>query len=38
MDFVMGLLDGIGAGFGAAGALLLVAGVLLAIVDQEAAA
>jgi len=38
MDILMDLFGGFGVGFGAAGALLLVAGVLLALVDDEAAA
>jgi hypothetical protein len=38
MDYLIAILDELGVGIGVAGALLLVAGVLLAIVDDEAAA
>jgi hypothetical protein len=38
MDFLLNLLWSLGIGLGATGALLLVAGVLLGLVDGEAAA
>jgi hypothetical protein len=38
MDFLIAILDELGVSIGVAGALLLVAGVLLAIVDDEAVA